>query len=80
MELTIGDSKFCISQLFYNLLFSHQTEALQWLLYQHVHNRGSILADEMGLGKTISAIALISTLCTTHWESFDENNIRAGNL
>jgi len=30
--------------------------------------KGSILADEMGLGKTISAISLMSTLYTTHWQ------------
>ena len=31
----------------------------------------------MGLGKTISAIALISTLFTTHWESFKDTNMRS---
>ena len=78
VELTVDDTyTFKISELFYSMLFKHQTEALQWLLSQHVHNKGSILADEMGLGKTISAIALISTLFTTHWESFKDANMRS---
>lgn len=34
----------------------------------------------MGLGKTISAIALISTLCTSHWESFGQNQIGEDNF
>ena len=50
------------------MLFGHQVEALNWLLSQHIHNKGSILADEMGLGKTISTIALITTIFTTHNE------------
>jgi SNF2 family DNA or RNA helicase len=56
------------------MLFKHQTEALQWLLSQHVARKGSILADEMGLGKTISAIALLSTLYTTYWESIHKKD------
>ena len=73
VELTVdGMHTFKVSTLFYELLFKHQTEALQWLLSQHVSNKGSILADEMGLGKTISAIALISTLFTTHWDTYSD--------
>jgi SNF2 family DNA or RNA helicase len=68
IELTVnGEFNFYISQFFYEMLFKHQTEALQWLLSQHVMRKGSILADEMGLGKTISAISLMSTLYSTHW-------------
>ncbi|CDW73791.1 dna repair protein rhp26 [Stylonychia lemnae] len=74
LEITIDDDKkFYISELFYNLLFKHQIEALNWLLSQHSLKKGSILADEMGLGKTIQTIALITTLQTTYHETLDSN-------
>ena len=79
IELIVnGEYNFYISQFFYDMLFKHQTEALQWLLSQHVMRKGSILADEMGLGKTISAISLMSTLYTTHWETLSEHESFGG--
>lgn len=33
VELVVdGTEKFYVSEFFYNMLFKHQTEALQWLL------------------------------------------------
>ena len=43
----------------------HQKVSLNWLLLQHLNQRGSILADEMGLGKTLFAISFLVCLKTS---------------
>ena len=45
-----------------NQLRSYQTEGVNWLLLNWIHNRNSILADEMGLGKTAQSTLFMYTV------------------
>lgn len=49
-------------------LFSHQKEAVKWLLAHHTGGiyRGGILADDMGLGKTLSALVAARAMAKIH--------------
>ncbi|MCA2552747.1 MAG: DEAD/DEAH box helicase [Microcystis sp. M04BS1] len=49
-------------------LFSHQKEAVKWLLAHRTGGiyRGGILADDMGLGKTLSALVAARAMAKIH--------------
>jgi len=49
-------------------LFSHQKEAVKWLLAHRTGGiyRGGILADDMGLGKTLSALIAARAMAKIH--------------
>ncbi|KAJ1673053.1 hypothetical protein EV182_005984, partial [Spiromyces aspiralis] len=48
------------------LLFPHQLEGLNWLLYKRSKDMSCVLADDMGLGKTIQIISFIAAVyCST---------------